>query len=64
VVSLIGITIEDCGSRQVGVLASPKLSKGQQNYVSFDMKGRRASFEDLAERELPWLKGLLQQLTD
>lgn len=66
VMSLAGISIEDCGLQQASILASPKLWHGQLSYVSSDMRGRQASaaLEAVVEKDLPWLTHFLQTLVD
>jgi NAD(P)-dependent dehydrogenase (short-subunit alcohol dehydrogenase family) len=63
-VSLKGFSIEYSGMMQASILASPLLPKGQQSYVSSDMRGRlmHPSLVALQQTQQPWLKDLLDGL--
>lgn len=63
-VSLVGISEEDCGVRQASILTSDKLHEGNLSYVDMFLKGRERSSQLQAEvdENLEWMWSLLTGL--
>lgn len=64
-VTVAGISVEDCGRNQASILASPLLRERSLSYVSSDRKGHTKSpaVVELIEAEQPWLKEFLEKVT-
>lgn len=62
-VAFMGISEEQCGLNQASILASPRLHKGQLNYVDEGMKGRlrSAPLQKAVETDLDYLMAWLDE---
>lgn len=65
-VTIMGISDEECGLRQASILASPALHQGSLSYIDSELRGRLRSvaLQRDAEDNTPWLMTFLQQKID